>query len=135
MTEPLISIQIQGDQEFLSPGDIMTCDYQIDAIPKKDLQAIEVSVMWYTEGKSNEDMGVHFFERRVPADAEDQDLRSWRRFETPMPNSPLSYDGELMRVRWCVRVRAFLKQGRQHSSELPFQLGEARFSQMDRPQD
>jgi hypothetical protein len=127
MIEPLISIQIQGDQKFLSPADTLICDYQIDAIPKEELQAVEVSVMWYTEGKSDVDMDVHYFERRVPVDAEGQDLRTWRRFETVMPNSPLSYDGQLFQVRWCVRVRAFLKQGRQFSSELPFQLGDAAF--------
>ncbi|MCA9216227.1 MAG: hypothetical protein KDB27_24330 [Planctomycetales bacterium] len=132
MMEPLISIQIQGDQKFLLPGDVMTCDYQIDAVAKDDLQAVEVSVMWHTEGKGDEDLGVHYFERRVPADVEDHDLRAWRRFETIMPNSPLSYDGELLKVFWCVRVRAFLRQGRQFSAELPFQLGDSRFLPTDK---
>lgn len=132
MMEPLISIQIQGDQSFLSPGDVMMCDYQIDAVPQDELQAVEASVMWHTEGKGDEDMGVHYFERRVPSDADDGDLRSWRRFETVMPNSPLSYDGELLQVFWSVRVRAFLRQGRQHSSELSFQLGDSRFLPTDK---
>ena len=67
-------------------------------------------------------MGVHYFERRVPADPDD-DLRQWRRFETVLPKSPVSYDGELIQIRWCVRVRAILRQGKQCCFEVPFRLG------------
>ncbi|MDG2384054.1 MAG: hypothetical protein P8N76_20445 [Pirellulaceae bacterium] len=123
MMEPLISIQIQDDRPFLNPGDTIACDYQIDAVEASDIQAVEASVLWYTEGKGDEDMGVHYFERRVPTETE-EDLRKWRRFQTILPNSPLSFDGELIQIRWCVRVRAFLKLGKQSSFELPFQLGD-----------
>ena len=90
---------------------------------ERALQAVEASVLWYTEGKGDEDMGVHYFERRVPADVDDGDLRQWRRFRTPLPNSPLSYHGEIFSILWCVRVRAFLKRGKQSFYELPFRLG------------
>jgi hypothetical protein len=120
--DPLISIQIQGNRPCYCPGDVLECDYQIDAVPAEDLVAVEASVLWYTEGKGGEDMGVHYFERRMPADAEG-DLRQWRRFQTVLPNSPLTYDGTLIRVRWCVRVRAMLRQGKQSCHEQPFRLG------------
>ena len=122
MMEPLISIQIQAERLCYDPGDRIECDYQIDAVEAGEVQAVEASVLWYTEGKGGQDMGIHFFERRVPADA-DSDLRQWRRFQTVLPNSPLSYDGELIQVRWCVRVRAILRQGRQCCYEVPFRLG------------
>ena len=122
MMEPLISIQIQGNRPCFQPGEVIECDYQIDAVPAEDLTAVEASVLWYTEGKGGEDLGVHYFERRLPSDA-DGDLRQWRRFQTTLPNSPLTYDGALIRIRWCVRVRAILRQGKQCCHEHPFRLG------------
>jgi hypothetical protein len=99
------------------------CEYQIDAIGENEIAAIEASVLWYTEGKGDEDLGLHFFERRLPADTADSDLRELRRFQTRCPNSPLSYDGDLVKIRWCVRVRVFLPRGKEVFFELPFQLG------------
>ena len=122
MMEPLISIQIQGDRPCFQAGETIQCDYQIDAVPVDEIIAVEASVLWYTEGKGGEDMGVHYFERRLPADAEG-DLRQWRRFQVVLPNSPLSYDGSMIKVRWCVRVRAFLKCGKRCCHEHPFRLG------------
>lgn len=124
MMEPLISIQIQEFRPSFRPGELLTVDYQIDAVGKGDLQAVEASVLWFTEGKGGEDLGVHYFERRVPGDAEDRDLRSWRRFQLNLPNSPMTYEGFLLKIRWCVRVRVFLKHGKQVVSEHPFVLGE-----------
>ncbi|MCA9198680.1 MAG: hypothetical protein KDA87_14125 [Planctomycetales bacterium] len=124
MMEPLISIQIQEFRPSFRPGELLTVDYQIDAVAKGDLQAVEASVLWYTEGKGGEDLGVHYFERRVPGDAEDRDLRSWRRFQLNLPNSPMTYEGFLLKIRWCVRIRVFLKHGKQVVSEHPFVLGE-----------
>ncbi len=79
MMEPLISIQIQRDRPCFGPGEVMECDYQIDAVPVEDLAAVEASVLWYTEGKGGEDLGVHYFERRLPHDAEG-DLRDGAAF-------------------------------------------------------
>lgn len=121
--EPLISIQLHGPTPYFQPGDILQCDYQIDAVTPDALQAVEASVLWYTEGKGDEDMGVHYFERRLRGEQGGQDIRQWRRFSTQLPNSPLSYNGQLFSIIWCVRVRAFLKRGRESSHEVPFKLG------------
>jgi hypothetical protein len=80
-------------------------------------------MLWYTEGKGDEDMGVHFFERRTPDDAEQRDLRRLHRFETVLPPSPLSYNGLVVKIRWCVRVRVFLRRGRKFVADQPLQLG------------
>jgi hypothetical protein len=120
--EPLISIQLANNQVNFRPGEVLVCDYQIDAVESEDVQAVEASVLWYTEGKGEEDMAVHYFERHVSPDSSDGDLRTLRRFETALPNSPLSYAGQIVRIHWCVRVRAFLRQGRECCGERPFQL-------------
>ena len=100
----------------------MRCDYQVDAVGVDELASVEASIVWVTEGKGNEDMGVHFFERRVPGDAENGDLRPLHTIETTLPNSPLSYHGVLIHVRWCVRVRVFMKNDKQFCAENFFVL-------------
>ncbi|MBM4000969.1 MAG: hypothetical protein FJ297_15760 [Planctomycetes bacterium] len=121
--DPLISIQPSEPAAVYRPGDRFECEYQIDAVEATEVQAVEASLLWYTEGKGEDDMGVHFFQRRTSYDAEDHDLRALHRFKTDMPRSPLSYDGLLFRIRWCVRVRVFLRRGRSLVAEQPIQLG------------
>ncbi|MDX1945295.1 MAG: hypothetical protein SFU86_07800 [Pirellulaceae bacterium] len=123
MNEPLLSLCINGPKRSFSAGDEIVCEYQIDAVDPADIQAVEASILWYTEGKGDEDMGVHFFERRLPGDADDADLRPMRRLRTRLPNSPLSYSGAILSIRWCVRLRLFLRRGREFALEQPFVLG------------
>ncbi|MEM8678457.1 MAG: hypothetical protein AAGF97_03780 [Planctomycetota bacterium] len=122
--EPLISIQLFDHLPAYPPGGRLKCDYQIDAVPEKAITVVEASVLWYTEGKGDEDLGVHFFERRTAAE-EEEDLRVLRRFECDLPMSPLSYAGEIVQVNWCVRVRVFLKSGGDASLDYAFFLGAA----------
>ena len=122
-SEPLLSICLAGSKRTFSAGDELVCEYQIDAVDPTDIQAVEASVVWYTEGKGEEDMGVHYFERRLPTDAEDGDLRPMRRLRTRLPNSPLTYTGAILAIRWCVRLRLFLRRGREFVLEHPFTLG------------
>lgn len=121
--EPLISLQLREARRTYDPGEELECEYQIDAIDPREIQAVEASVLWYTEGKGDEDLGVHYFERRVPRDSEDGDLRPLHRFKTVLPNSPLSYSGEIVKIRWCARVRLFLRRGKELFFEQPFILG------------
>jgi hypothetical protein len=121
--EPLISICLDGLRKQFQPGDELGCEYQIDAVEAHDIVAVEASVLWYTEGKGDEDLGVHYFERRIPTDAEEGDLRPLRKFRTRLPNSPLSYRGVILSVFWCVRVRVFLRRGKDVYYDYPFLLG------------
>lgn len=123
MSEPLLSLCINGTKRSFSAGDEIVCEYQIDAVDPVEIQAVEASVVWYTEGKGEEDLGVHFFERRLPGDADDGDLRPMRRVRTRLPNSPLSYHGAILSICWCVRLRLFLRRGREFVLEQPFTLG------------
>jgi hypothetical protein len=123
VTEPLLSLCINGTKRTFSAGDEIVCEYQIDAVDPADIQAVEASILWFTEGKGEEDLGVHFFERRLPGDADDGDLRPMRRVRTRLPNSPLSYRGAILSIRWCVRLRLFLRRGREFVLEQPFTLG------------
>jgi hypothetical protein len=44
-------------------------------------------------------------------------------FSTPLPQSPLTYEGVIVKVRWCVRVRLFFEPSRDFVSEHVFALG------------
>lgn len=121
--KPLISLQLQEVRREFEPGDELECSYQVDAVDPREIQAIETSVLWRTEGKGEEDMAVHFFRRRVPADVPSGDLRELDTFRTVLPNSPLSYEGAILKLFWCVRVRVFMKGGKDGFAELRFRLG------------
>ena len=121
--EPLLSLCLVGPVRQFAAGDELICEYQVDAVEADEIQAVEASVLWHTEGKGEEDMGVHFFERRLPADAEGQDLRPLRRLRTHLPSSPLTYSGEILSIQWCARLRVFLRRGRELVVEQPFTLG------------
>ena len=123
MTDPLISIWLRNHQRPYVPGDELHCEYQIDAVDPAEFQAVEASILWCTEGKGDEDIAVHYFERCTPSDFEGHDVRSMRRFVSVLPNSPMSYDGRIVKIRWLVRVRLFLRKGREFTDEHPFVLG------------
>ena len=120
--EPLISATLRHPHRVFFPGDELLCEYQLDAVMQSDVHAVEAAVLWFTEGKGTEDMGVHCFHRRTPDDAEDQDLRSLHQFGTILPNSPLSYIGLIVNIRWFVRIRLFLRDARQYHHDIPFEL-------------
>jgi hypothetical protein len=121
--KPLITIQsIESDRVYW-PGEEFVCVYRVDAVPATDITAVEASVLWYTEGKGEEDMAVHAFQRRLPADVPHGDLRQLDSIRTKLPNSPLSYNGRIVKIRWCVRVRVFLTRNREALAERTFLLG------------
>jgi hypothetical protein len=123
LRQPLISIQIDHGQQVFEPGEVLAGAFQIDAVDPAELQAVEISVLWFTEGTGEEDLGVHYFEQLTADNAAELNLQEQRRFQTVLPNSPLSYEGVSVKICWCVRVRVFLRQGRDFVAEKAFQLG------------
>lgn len=121
--DPHIAIRLWPAGGQFEPDQELSCEYRIEAAYATQVQGVEASVLWYTEGKGEEDLAVHYFERYVPGDVDRGDLRGTRRFATQLPPSPLSYEGVIVKVRWCVRVRAFLRRGRHVVAECSFRLG------------
>jgi len=78
--------------------------------------------MWYTEGKGDEDLGVHYFERYTPSDVVDGDVRQLHCLDTRLPQTPLRYHGLIVKIRWCVRVRLFWGRGKETVVDRVFQL-------------
>jgi hypothetical protein len=130
---PRIVVTFLADRAEYAPGDVLHARYRVEAVDPTTITAIERSVVWYTEGKGEEDFGVVFFDRLVadrsgntadkPADP---DLNEWQKgsFSTRLPPSPLSYEGLIVKIRWCVRVRLFFAGGRDFVSEHVFFVGD-----------
>jgi hypothetical protein len=122
-TEPTILIHFDDERRDYCPGETLAGAYRIESPEAEAIKAVETSVLWHTEGKGDEDMAVHEFWRRDVEESGLSELRRPERFSTVLPNSPLSYDGEIVKVRWCVRVRMFLRRGRDLVEEKGFRLG------------
>jgi hypothetical protein len=123
MTQPRLSLALSDHARTYLPGELLAGQFSVHGAPDDDLRAIEISVLWHTEGKGEEDMAVHFFERIEPHEEAPLVPHQPRKFSTVLPNSPLSYTGHIVRICWCVRARVFFWQGRDLSLDVPFQLG------------
>jgi hypothetical protein len=123
MSVPDVNIKLDGQHRIYRPGEILSGQYAWDVEPPAAAAKVELSVLWRTEGKGEEDIGVHFFDAiDLPAQAAGNERRT-ARFATQLPNSPLTYDGAIVKLLWCVRVRLFLRDGREVVAERAFQLG------------
>jgi len=118
-----VTIRLDRNGRTYRPGELLSGEYRLEGVARKQIKAIEVSVLWTTDGKGEPDFSVHFFQRLSAEEGDWIDCRGPGRFSTVLPAGPLSYEGEIVKVRWCVRVRAFLQQGKEIVGELPFRLG------------
>jgi hypothetical protein len=122
MSEVEVIIEFDGFPHPYAPGELLRGQFTVSS---PDWQAAEISVLWFTEGKGEEDMGIHYFER---IDRDDEDLArddEPQGFMALLPASPLSYHGLILSIRWCVRVRVFLERERDREvvGERHFALG------------
>lgn len=130
---PRVTVFFPSDQSEYAPGDMLETSYRVAAIDPASITAVERSVVWYTEGKGEEDFGVVFFDRLLadrsnsvsdePTVSTSADWPSGS-FSMRLPSSPLSYEGLIVKIRWCVRVRLFFSSGRDFVSEHIFFLGD-----------
>lgn len=116
--------------QVFSPGQLIQCQYSMknyDLLQGEDrvVNSVENSILWQTEGKGDSDIGIHFFQRRTPKTENVKDPKSFfsaYQFRTVCPNSPLSYDGQLLSINWLVRVRFFMKNGQCITADRPFKV-------------
>jgi hypothetical protein len=116
-------IQLHGLQPGYMPNDVLEFAYAIENVNRSTISAVEVSVLWLTEGKGSEDMGVHFFQRWSGQSVVDVDWTSPQSLSVPLPESPLSYEGKIIKISWCVRARFYMSDGTEYVGQEPFYLG------------
>lgn len=120
---PLVGMQFDRVGRVYPPEHDLMARYDVEGIHPESIRALERSVVWYTEGKGEEDLFVHHFERLdddpLPAGEFPSGMITVR-----LPASPLSYEGVIVKIRWCVRIRLFFASGRDFVSEHVFDLGD-----------
>ena len=119
-----IRLALDAPIPHYQPQQRLTGRFLVDGSSLWTVRAAELSVLWHTAGKGEEDMAIHHFERLVEDTTRSLDLRVPRRFSTVLPASPFSYDGQIVKICWCVRLRLFLPQGQEMVAETPFRLGD-----------
>ena len=120
---PVVTLTIVDRRRNYAPGETIVFEYTIESLQGNGIQAVEASVLWYTEGKGDEDMAVHYFERSDAESMIGEPFPGSVRFETELPKSPLSYEGLIVKIQWCARIRVFLTRGAELHHETPFHLG------------
>lgn len=123
MIEPYVTIRFDDNGRIRQPAETLAGSYRLHGISPHGVKAVEVSVLWHTDGKGDEDLAVHHFERVAAEEDQPFDVRRPRRFKTVLPSSPLSYHGAIIRIQWCVRVRVYLTSGKEVIGERAFELG------------
>lgn len=124
-TSEQIVVRLDGrGARLYFPGETISGSYFLNEARESSIDAVEISIVWQTEGKGNEDCGVHAFWRLSSQEGDWIDPLQPGRFSAVLPPSPLSYEGNLIKIRWRVRVRAFLANGKQLVDEASFRLGD-----------
>lgn len=123
MSAAPVNIQLDKSPAQFEPGELLSFEFRLSPTPAGEPTALEVSILWYTEGKGDEEISVHFFDR-VTSDAGSLRIGQVHRYSVALPNTPLSYDGVIVKIRWCVRVRVFVGRGRDFVTEEHFRLGQ-----------
>lgn len=119
---PRIEVWFPDGKEDYEPGDVLECRYRIVDAGDMQFNSLEASVLWRTEGKGEEDILVNRFERRVASSTRDELLQE-QVIRTTLPNSPLSYEGVIVKIIWGVRIKAFAPKGKSIVQDRHFRLG------------
>jgi hypothetical protein len=123
MSSTHIYLKLDKEQPYYQPRELLSGEFVIDLPESKVAKNVEFSILWHTEGKGNEDVGIHDVRVWTTATGGPLGPQSRYRFETVLPTDPLSYEGVLIKIRWLVRVKAHLGLFRNEKAEIPFQMG------------
>ena len=121
-TQPAVKLSLCSDEAVYRAGESLTARWQISRVPLDQIQSLEVSVLWHTEGKGDEDLHVHHFHRVTEHQIRRDGVSQSNSIECQLPATPLSYRGRLISLCWCVRLRLYLAGGREIVTEQPFYL-------------
>lgn len=115
-----LDVVLRLDQERYQPGEDLIGVFQISGEPPEDY-GIELSVLWHTEGKGDEDLGVILFQEWSEGN-QPFGFGTPQQFTVQLPRAPLTYDGQLIKVRWLAKVRIRSRRGGEQLSDAAFVL-------------
>ncbi len=120
---------VDGDRKF-EAGDLLVGSFAIPRADELGVKRAELSIVWHTSGKGDEDFGVHKLFNYNSEGNDAVSLGRRRDFRTRLPAGPLSYDGIAVKIHWCVRLRIIMLRGRQRVFDEPFWLGHVARAQL-----
>ncbi|TWT72987.1 hypothetical protein [Allorhodopirellula solitaria] len=115
-----MNVSLCRDDATYSAGGYLRASWRVSRVKLEELSSVEVSVLWYTEGKGDEDLSVHYFRRYDAANLRNLGIGDSQPIHCRLPPSPLSYRGHLLKIQWGIRVRVFVEEGREAVAEHPF---------------
>ncbi len=98
----------------------MTGSYRILDVETDQINSVELSVLWHTEGKGDEDLMVIDYHSLSRQREDWINPHNPGKIETVLPLAPLSYEGQIIKIRWLVRVRMTLVSGEEIIAERGF---------------
>ena len=92
-----LSIQLEQDKTVFRPGDVVagTVRWQLE----DQARQVELRLLWYTQGKGDEDAGL--VETMTFAQPGLSDQRSFR---FTLPSAPYSFSGSLISLTWALEL-------------------------------
>ena len=120
--QPAVNVTLCNADGLYCAGGELSAKWRISRVPLDEVQGVEVSVLWHTEGKGDEDINVHHFQRVAENQLRRIGLADEQVIHCVLPRTPLSYHGRLISLQWCVRLRLFMVTGREIVAEQPFHL-------------
>lgn len=115
-------IHLELIQTELGPGDEIAGAFVVLGGLPPDTESLEFSVLWHTSGKGTEDLGVIFYRDWSEKASTLELLPSPYSFTIWLPQTPWSYDGELVKIHWLARVRLRYGKNDEELAEVPFTL-------------
>ena len=120
--QPAVNVSLCREDATYECGESLAVSWHVSRITLDKLQSIELSVLWHSMGKGDEDLRVHHFVRLDEDHIRRLGLADDQALTCDLPMTPLSYYGRLINLRWCIRLRLFMTDGREIVTEQPFHL-------------
>lgn len=92
-----LTIQLEQNKTAFQPGDVVagTAHWQLEGQARQ----VELRLLWYTQGKGDEDAGLV-----ETMTFEQPSLSDQRSFRFTLPNGPYSFSGSLISLTWALEL-------------------------------
>ncbi|WP_433935447.1 hypothetical protein AB3662_12040 [Sorangium cellulosum] len=97
------TIDLAGGRASYEAGEEIAGVVRLTTLPGRPVPRVELSVLWQTEGKGSTDTGVAH--AQVLTEGQQEAPAEGFPFRARLPLLPRSYRGDLIEIRWSVRVR------------------------------
>ncbi|WP_434046758.1 MULTISPECIES: hypothetical protein [Sorangium] len=97
------TIDLAGGRASYEAGEELAGVVRLTTLPGRPVPRVELSVLWLTEGRGSTDTGVAHAE--VLTEGQQEAPAEGFSFRARLPLLPRSYSGDLIEIRWLVRVR------------------------------